>query len=122
MTKSIVIIDDDTWQASHLERVLRRAGYKTSQVNSGRAAIDVIDDEQPDLVILDLLLGDATAFALLHELQSHHDLARLPVLLITNVADRLDGVRLEEYGVVQVLDKLAIEPQDVVIAARKALA
>jgi CheY-like chemotaxis protein len=75
----------------------------------------------PDAVILDFLLTGQNALALLHELQSHSDLASIPVILCTNSASDIAADELVAYGVVAVLDKTTMYPDDIVAAIRKVL-
>ena len=58
-----------------------------------------------------MLLAGETGMALLNELQSHEDLARLPVVVCSNVVLDLDQLR--SFGVRAVLDKARMTPDDV---------
>ena len=102
-------------------RTLAAAGIRAEAVAHALAAIDSIDQVLPDVLVLDVLLVGPNAFTLLHELQSHADLASIPVILCTNSADQLAEEDVEAYGVVRVLDKAAMLPEDLVTAVKKAL-
>lgn len=118
MTERVVVVEDDAWLAEHYLRVLRRAGYETYHAAHALGAIDVIDDVKPHAVLLDVLLTGTTALALLHELRSHADLADIPVVLATNLADQISLEDVESYGVKRILDKATMHPDDVVAAIR----
>ncbi len=118
----VVVIEDDQWLAEHYLRLLRRAGYETYHAPHALLAIDMIDDVRPHAILLDVLLTGMTALALLHELQSHDDLATIPVVLATNLADQIELDDVAGYGVKRVLDKATMYPDDVVAAIRGALA
>jgi len=123
MTKTpyILIVEDDEWLAEQYIRTLSGAGIRTEYVPHALAAIDSIDLTRPDALVLDVLLAGPNAFTLLHELQSHADLASIPVILCTNSADQLAGEDIEAYGVAQVLDKATMLPADLVAAIKKVL-
>ncbi len=123
MTKhpTILIIEDDEWTAEQHIRVLKTAGYHAEYVTHAPEAIEAIDAHPPDLIILDVLLTGQNAFALLHELRSHADLAVIPVILCTNSADALADEDVAFYGVRQVLDKATMQPADLIAAAKKVL-
>jgi DNA-binding response OmpR family regulator len=123
MTKTpfILIVEDDDWMAEQHARTLRSAGFSSEVVTHAFAAIDAIDVRVPDAVILDFLLTGQNALALLHELQSHSDLASIPVILCTNSASDIAADELVAYGVVAVLDKTTMYPDDIVAAIRKVL-
>ncbi len=121
MTKKplIVIIEDDDWLASHHKRLLEADGYRTSVVNNALDAIDRLDDEKPAAIILDIWLPGPNGIALLHEMQSHKDLAGIPVVLCTSAAEAVKGVNLAAYGVRKVIDKNTMELDSLVVAVRE---
>lgn len=123
MTKQphVLIVEDDEWLAEQHVRTLAAAGIRAEAVAHALAAIDSIDQALPDVLVLDVLLVGPNAFTLLHELQSHADLASIPVILCTNSADQLAEEDVEAYGVVRILDKAAMLPEDLVTAVKKAL-
>ena len=83
--------------------------------------MDAIDSDRPDVIVLDVLLAGPNAFTLLHELQSHTDLANIPVILCTNSADQLAEEDVMAYGVQQVLNKATMVPGDLIAAVKKVL-
>jgi len=114
MKQHVVVIEDSRWLADQYQRQLRNAGYTCTVVHDGPVAIDTIDEHIPVAIILDVLLQSTTAFALLHELQSHDDLATIPVILISNIAERIPSLEMEKYGVKAILDKTTMHPNDLV--------
>ena len=123
MTKkqTILIVEDDDWLAEQYGRVLGEAGYMVEFAPHALAAMDAVDTVRPDVILLDLLLAGPNAFTLLHELQSHTDLASIPVIMCTNSADQIAMEDLAAYGVLQVLDKATVRPDEIVAAVKKAL-
>lgn len=119
--KKIVIIEDSPWLRESYERILRAEGYTTVCAPDASRAIDIIDDYAPDVVLLDMLLTETTGMALLHELQSHDDLARIPVVVISSIATRFTPADLRPYGVHAILDKETITPDGMVNAIRGVL-
>ncbi len=117
----VVIVEDDVWLAEHYMRVLRRAGYEVYHAPHGLVAIDVIDQAAPHVILLDVLLTGTTALALLHELQSHPDLATIPIILATNLADQIALDDVASYGVKRILDKATMHPEDIEVAVRSVL-
>jgi len=111
-TATILIVEDDDWLAEQHSRVLTKAGYKIAVALHALVAIQVIDDINPDAIVLDVLLTGSTAFALLHELQSYGDTGDIPIILCTNLASELSVDDLELYGVKKILDKTTMVPDD----------
>lgn len=121
MSQRIVIVEDDIWLAEHYQRVLKRGGYEVYHAPHAISAISVIDEVQPHVVLLDVLLTGTTALALLHELQSHADLASIPVVLATNLADQIRLEDVKSYGVRRILDKATMQPSDITAAVRRVI-
>ncbi|MNS92368.1 response regulator PleD [compost metagenome] len=115
-TLPIVLVEDDMWLAEQFTRTL--ADYTVHHAPHALAAIDLIDEVKPAAIILDVLLTGATAFTLLHELQSYTDTAMVPIILCTNMATELQLEELESYGVRRILDKATMRPDDLVAAVR----
>ena len=119
--KSVLIVEDDKWLAEQHARVLTLAGYKTTIALHAIAAIQLIDEINPDAIILDVLLTGSTAFALLHELQSYGDTGNIPIILCTNLASELSIDNLGPYGVKRIIDKTTMLPDDLISALRNVL-
>lgn len=121
-TPHVLVVEDDEWMAEQHVRILSQAGFSAEVAVNAFAAIDTMDVRLPDAIILDFLLTGQNALVLLHEMQSHVDLASIPVILCTNSAADIAGEELAAYGVVAVLDKTTMHPDDSIAAVRKALA
>lgn len=123
MTKQpyVLIVEDDDWLAEQHVRTLKKANIRSTAVPHALAAIDSVDQQVPDALVLDVLLIGPNAFTLLHELQSHADLAGIPVILCTNSADQLAEEDLAAYGVTRALDKATMQPDDLITAVRRVL-
>lgn len=119
MTK-VLIVEDNRWLAELQADILRGADYEVVISPNAIEAIDMIDSFKPDAIVLDVLLTGSTAFALLHEMQSHADIANIPVVLCTNTAESLDMDTVKYYGVKRVVDKTTMYPDDLIAAVRSA--
>lgn len=121
MNSRVVIVEDDKWLGEQYERVLRRENFVVFYAPHAVAAIDLIDEVSPQVIILDVLLVGTTALALLHELKSHSDLAAIPIILVSNLADELRMEDVASYGVKLILDKTTMQPDDIVTATKRVL-
>jgi putative two-component system response regulator len=81
----ILIVDDQEQNLSLLRRILARAGYENVESTSTPAEVLALKEKfQPDLVLLDLHMGDMNGFEVLQELVTNpHGGDHLPVLMIT---------------------------------------
>ncbi|MEI6228925.1 MAG: response regulator [Candidatus Saccharibacteria bacterium] len=115
----VLVVEDDKWLAEQHGRVLTAAGYSATVVLNAIEAIQAVNKQVPDVIILDVLLTGNTAFALMHELQSYDDTGAIPIILCTNLAADLSLDDLAPYGVKQIIDKATMVPDDIVTAIRR---
>lgn len=119
--RRVLLIDDDRWLGETFARTLKQAGYTVDTAHNGLEGMDMIDRHQPDCIVLDLFMPGPNGIVLLHELRSHSDLAKIPVILCTNSASDLQIEELQHYGVARMLDKLTMTPDDLLVAVKKVL-
>ncbi len=91
--RSVLIVEDDPAVARILRVCLRRAGFETSQVDTGGEALKLMDEAPPDAVLLDLGLPDGRGGAVLHRLQESEG---HPTWLIVSALDEDEAIR--RYG------------------------
>lgn len=108
--KKVLIVEDDAAWADILASHAARLGADWQVVVSAGQAIEAIDDWRPDLILLDMLLAGETGAALLNELRTHGDLAKIPVVVCSSVGL---GDELRQFGVKSVLDKAKVLPSDI---------
>ncbi|AJA06761.1 hypothetical protein TM7x_01115 [Candidatus Nanosynbacter lyticus] len=118
MKKLLIVEDDKNW-ADILCSYAAAVGAEARVVASGGQAMEMIDDWQPDAIVLDMLLAGETAVALLNELRSHVDLAKLPIAVCSNADVQLADLR--PFGVTALLDKASILPDEVRAIFREVL-
>ena len=109
MKKLLIVEDDKNW-ADILGKFAADVGAECRVAVSGGQAIEIIDDWQPDALILDMLLAGETAIALLNELRSYADLASLPIAVCTNIDVKMDDLR--PLGVKAILNKTSMRPNE----------
>lgn len=109
MKKLLIVEDDKNW-ADILCGYAAAVGAEARAVVSGGQAMEMIDNWQPDAIVLDMLLAGETAVALLNELRSHVDLARLPIVVCSNTDVKLADLR--PFGVKVLLDKASMCPDE----------
>lgn len=115
---SVLVVDDDLWQCASYRRILESEGMQVRFATSPHQAFVELDEWQPDVIVLDIILDGNTAFTLLHELQSSKEFASIPVVLCSNMGDLVDAKQLTVYGVRRVIDKADMHPADIVAAIK----
>lgn len=117
----ILIVEDDAWFAEYEQTTLKHAGYDAVISPHVFDAVEQIDRVKPVLLIVDLLLAGNTGLVLLNELQTYTDTQHIPVVICSNLSAQLKLDDLKHYGVVQLLDKTAMTPQDLVAVVKRVL-
>lgn len=108
----IFIVDDDREFAECTAKMVRKFCQDRVEIfGNAIEAISGIDEEVPKLIFLDILLDGPDGFTFLNELMSYTDTAKIPVVIMSSL--KLSGQKLAEYGVVAVLDKAKMTPDDI---------
>lgn len=118
----VLVIESEPWLSEHFERVLKKHEFTVASVPHAYAAMDEINEEQPDAIVMGLLLNGADGMALLHELQSYVDTASVPVIICSDRANELSLDELKPYGVERLIDTGVMKPDDLPAAVRSVLA
>jgi threonine synthase len=80
----IVVVDDSPEARRLIRRILQSQGdFEIFEATDGREAIEIVNKEHPDLVILDLMMPEVDGFAVLDALRSKPDTANIPVIVAT---------------------------------------
>jgi DNA-binding response OmpR family regulator len=106
----VLIVDDDKWFAESLGVGLKDQ-FKVAIVQSAEAIFPAVERFHPDLLVLDLILGDKNALTFLNEFVSYDDLNSVKIVILSSVAHDLERVDLLKAGATAVLDKAEITPE-----------
>jgi PAS domain S-box-containing protein len=102
---SLIVIDDDPKVQQILEDMLGAAGYRVSGVGDGNMGLTVVEDELPDLVLLDIRLSDVDGLEICRSLKTRERTAAIPVIFISGLNDVEDKVRGFAAGGVDYITK-----------------
>jgi two-component system sensor histidine kinase/response regulator len=80
---AILIVDDNPTNCDLLSKRLTRQGYRCSQALSGKQALQMIAQQAPDIVLLDMMMPELDGLEVLAILRQAHDSISLPVLMVT---------------------------------------
>ena len=111
----IYIIDDDLIMAKCIER----ASEKDAKIfsNAVEAMSEIAGGELPDLIFLDILLDGPDGFTFLNEMVSYDDTRKIPIVIVSSLD--FSKKDLSAYGVVGVLSKDTMKPEEIKEYVRK---
>ena len=91
-SKRLAYIEDETEMIDLVRLILGRRGYTILGASGGLEGLELVRNELPDLVLLDLMMPDMDGWDVYHQIKSD-DLTRdIPVIVITAKAQNIDKV------------------------------
>ncbi len=108
--KRILIIEDDKLFAELLQLGLSQ--YQVELADRVTQAIELINQQQFDLIILDLLLPGYNGIGLINELVGSDLANKIPIIICSSVAEKLDKEQLAGANVKAVLNKTTFKPDE----------
>src|SRR5947209_14671299 len=82
-TSSLLVVDDNSMNRIMLSRYLSKLGYQATLAENGRQALEKLQAEPFDLVLLDVEMPEMDGYAVLGHLKADPRLRDLPVLMIS---------------------------------------
>ncbi len=110
----ILFVEDDVEIGTMYASQLLLEDNDVVHVRNAQEAIDILDEEEFDLIVLDILLPGSNGIAVLQELRSYRDWRQIPVIVLSNITPedlQVSDSRLEELGVRKYLVKMETTPQ-----------
>jgi CheY-like chemotaxis protein len=101
----LLVVDDNAVNRSMLARYARQEGHQVTQAEDGRRALELIQTDRFDLVLLDVLMPELDGIAVLEQLKADERLREIPVIMISGVEDVASVVRCIELGAEDYLPK-----------------
>ena len=104
-TIKILIVEDSPTQAEKLKYILEEQGHQVIHAMNGRAALAILNDQTPDLVISDIIMPEMDGFELCRNIKVNERLMSTPVILLTSLSDPQDVIRAVQCGADQFVTK-----------------
>jgi DNA-binding response OmpR family regulator len=79
----IMVVDDDPDILEVLYFNLKARGFDVSTVSSGQEALQAVPLEQPDLLLLDVIMPDLDGWEVLKIIKDHYDVSEMKVIMLT---------------------------------------
>ena len=112
MSKTILLVDDDPDFLEQNRLLLEANGYAVRTAASGRECLAEVEDCRPDLIILDMVMGERTeGFDVSRELRNSEYTKGIPLVMITSVNDTIP-FRVEPDRTWLPVDALIEKPVD----------
>jgi CheY-like chemotaxis protein len=83
MPNRILVVDDDPYFRLQIAEILGGAGFDFDTVVDGNAALRVLDDEEPDLLLVDLTMPTTDGWRLIREVRANPSTRELPIVVMS---------------------------------------
>ena len=94
----LLLVEDEASQQVILDYNLKSAGYETVQASDGYQALQLIDEELPDLILLDWMLPGVSGIEICRQLKTRKDTREIPIIMLSARSEEVDKVRGLETG------------------------
>jgi DNA-binding response OmpR family regulator len=91
----ILIVDDEPFNVDYLEQELEDFGYDTVSATNGQEALEKVAAENPDLILLDIMMPLMDGFTVCRRLKEQDDTRLIPIVMMTalgSIEDRIKGI------------------------------
>lgn len=95
MTKKILVVDDEKTLAKALRFSLEKEGYQVDCAYDGEEALTRVEEEPPDLIVLDLMLPKVDGFEVCQRVRRNHS---IPIIMLTAKTEDIDKILGLELG------------------------
>lgn len=115
---AVLLVEDDKFLRDLISQKLRNEGFAVSEAIDGEEGMRKLKEESPDIVLLDLILPGMDGFELLKRAKEDVGLARIPVIILSNLGQREDIERGMKLGAHDFLIKAHFTPGEIIAKVR----
>lgn len=113
-SKKVLIVEDDEFLRSLTAKRIEKENITVVVATDGEAALPTAEKENPDIILLDLLLPGIDGFAVLEKLKAHDTLKKVPVIVFSNLGQPEDIQKAKGLGATDFLVKANFTLDDVI--------
>jgi len=86
----ILIADDSKTDRAHLRQVLISGGYEVITADSGKAVLELMNAETPDVIMLDIIMENGDGYQTCRTLKRNPDTKDIPVVMVSSKSNDVD--------------------------------
>ena len=119
--KRILCIEDEPEMIDLIQLILGRRGFEVSGATGGKAGLQAVREQLPDLVLLDLMMPDMDGWEVYQQMKADESTRNIPVIVVTAKAQSIDKVL--GLHIAKVDDYIAkpFSPQELLTSVEKIL-
>jgi CheY-like chemotaxis protein len=120
MCQRILLVDDEPVLLSCLSLYIEDAGYEPLTASNAMAAFEVIEAEQPDVIVCDLRLPEIDGLRFRQKVRQHPEWRSIPFIMLTGLTEESDLYPFPDLSGEKLLNK-PFEPEDLLAAIAESL-
>lgn len=101
----ILIVDDTPANLRLLSHVLSKKGYNHVEASTGKEAVQLAKEHEPDLILLDIMMPDMNGYEVIKEIKSDEFIQDIPIIFLSSLADTDDKIQGFKSGGVDYITK-----------------
>jgi excisionase family DNA binding protein len=117
---TVLIVDDDDRLREYVRANLELEGYVVREAASAEEGLTALEEEPPDLVLLDVMMPRVDGWEMLRRVQERHGVGTIPVLMFSGKVDEQQLADADAKGVSGFLGK-PFDPQQLIESAKQLL-
>lgn len=121
-SRSVLIVDDDVLMRNLYERLFKLSGFMVEVAKDGAEGLKKADESHPDLILLDIMMPKMNGFDVLAELKKGAHTKKIPVIMLSNLAQPDDVEKSLKLGAAEYVIKSDHSPKEIVKIVEKTLA
>ncbi len=96
--RKVLLVDDSATDLKKLEQIVSGAGYAVITASSGKEALERAQHDQPDAVLLDIIMDDMNGFQVCRAISNGESTRNIPVVLVSSKREKIDQAWGQEQG------------------------
>ena len=93
MSKKIMLVDDEPELRGIVALRLESLGYRVVIADDGQEAIQLLETEKPDLILLDVMMPGMDGYEVCNEIKTRDETSHIPVILFTAKPEQKEKIR-----------------------------
>ncbi len=120
-SQKILVVEDDPFLSNLLKIRLEKEKMEVITAKDGEEALKKIQETEPDLILLDLILPKKSGFEVLQNISLDPNLKDKPIIIISNLGQTTDVQKAKELGAVEYFVKAKISIDDLIFKIKEFL-
>lgn len=112
--KKVLLVEDDVFVSDVYSTRLSKEGYQVFLMNNGRDAVGWLEENTPDIVLLDIMMPYMDGIEVLKELRQKDSCKEVPVIMLTNLSEKENIREALSLGANDYLIKSHFTPSEIV--------